>query len=46
VLAFLGMSDVEVIEVEGTAFGPEAAERAVTAALARVDAVALERRAA
>ena len=41
VLAFLGMTDVEV-----TAFGPEAAERAVTAALARVDAVARERHAA
>jgi FMN-dependent NADH-azoreductase len=46
VLAFLGMTDVEVIDIEGTAFGPEAAERAVTAALARVEAVALERRAA
>jgi FMN-dependent NADH-azoreductase len=43
VLAFLGMTDVEVIDVEGTAFGPAAAERAVTAALARVDAVALKR---
>ena len=39
----LGMTDVEVIDVEGTAFGPEAAERAVIAALARVDTVALER---
>jgi FMN-dependent NADH-azoreductase len=46
VLAFLGMTDVEVIDVEGTAFGPEAAERAVTAALARVEAVALARHAA
>ncbi len=46
VLAFLGMTDVEVIDVEGTAFGPEAAERAVNAALARVEAVALEQRAA
>jgi FMN-dependent NADH-azoreductase len=46
VLAFLGMTDVEVIGVEGTAFGPEAAERAVTAALARVEAVARERHAA
>ena len=46
VLAFLGMTDVEVIDVEGTAFGPEAAERAVTAALARVEAVARERHAA
>jgi FMN-dependent NADH-azoreductase len=46
VLAFLGMTDVEVIDVEGTAFGPEAAERAVAAALARVEAVAFEQRAA
>ncbi len=46
VLAFLGMTDVEVIDVEGTAFGPEAAERAVAAALARVEAVALARHAA
>jgi FMN-dependent NADH-azoreductase len=46
VLAFLGMTDVEVIDVEGTAFGPEAAERAVNAALARVEAVAREQRAA
>jgi FMN-dependent NADH-azoreductase len=46
VLAFLGMTDVEVIDVEGTAFGPEAAARAVTAALARVEAVALAQNAA
>jgi FMN-dependent NADH-azoreductase len=42
VLAFLGMTDVEVIDVEGTAFGPQA----VAAALAAVGTVALERRAA
>ncbi len=46
VLGFLGMTDVEVIDVEGTAFGPEAADRAVSAALAAVNAVALERHAA
>jgi FMN-dependent NADH-azoreductase len=46
VLAFLGMTDVEVIDVEGTAFGPQAAERAVAAALATVETVALERHAA
>ena len=46
VLAFLGMTDVEVIDVEGTAFGPEAAERAVAAALVRVEAVAFEQHAA
>jgi FMN-dependent NADH-azoreductase len=45
-LAFLGMTDVEVIGVEGTAFGPEAAEKAVAAALAAVEAVRLERHAA
>jgi FMN-dependent NADH-azoreductase len=45
-LAFLGMTDVEVIDVEGTAFGPEAASRAVAAALAAVGTVTLVRRAA
>ncbi len=38
VLGFLGMTDVEVIEVEGTAFGPEVAEKAVAAAGARLHA--------
>jgi FMN-dependent NADH-azoreductase len=33
VLGFLGMTDVTVFEVEGTAFGPEAAEQAVAAAV-------------
>jgi FMN-dependent NADH-azoreductase len=46
VLAFLGMTDVEVIDVEGTAFGPQAAERAVAAALAAVDALGAVRQAA
>jgi FMN-dependent NADH-azoreductase len=46
VLGFLGMTDIEVIDVEGTAFGPQAAEHAVAAALAAVDTVALERHAA
>jgi len=32
VLAFLGITDVEVLEVEGTAYGPEAVEKAVAAA--------------
>jgi FMN-dependent NADH-azoreductase len=36
VLGFLGMTDVEVLEVEGTAYGPEAAEKAVTAATAKM----------
>ena len=38
VLGFLGMTDVEVIEVEGTAFGPDAAEKAVAAATAKLHA--------
>jgi len=36
VLAFLGMTDVEVLEVEGTAYGPEAAGKAVEAASAKM----------
>ncbi len=36
VLGFLGMTDVEVLEVEGTAYGPEAAEKAVMAATAKL----------
>jgi len=39
-LGFIGITDVEVIAVEGIAFGPEVAEKAVSAALARVDAIA------
>src|SRR5262245_6808087 len=38
VLGFLGMTDVQVIEVEGTAFGPEVAEKAVEAAVAKLHA--------
>lgn len=38
VLAFLGMTDVEVLDVEGTAFGPEVAEKAVQAATATLHA--------
>ena len=38
VLGFLGMTDVELIEVEGTAYGPEAAEKAVAAATAKLHA--------
>ena len=40
VLGFIGLTDVEVITVEGIAFGPEVAEKALNAALARVDAIA------
>lgn len=38
VLAFLGMTDVVVLEVEGTAYGPDAAEKAVDAATAKLHA--------
>jgi FMN-dependent NADH-azoreductase len=38
VLGFLGMTDVTVLEVEGTAFGPDAAEQAVAAASAKLHA--------
>jgi FMN-dependent NADH-azoreductase len=40
VLAFIGLKDVEVIAAEGVAFGPEAAEKSVNAALERVHALA------
>ncbi len=36
VLGFMGMSDVEVIYVEGLAFGPEAAEKSIAAASAKI----------
>jgi FMN-dependent NADH-azoreductase len=39
VLGFIGLTDVEVIAVEGVAFGPEVTEKAVSAALARVKAI-------
>lgn len=38
VLAFLGMTDVEVLDVEGTAYGAEAAEKAVEAASVKMHA--------
>jgi FMN-dependent NADH-azoreductase len=43
ILGFIGLTDVEVITVEGVAFGPEAAEQALRAALARVDAIPPQR---
>jgi FMN-dependent NADH-azoreductase len=46
VLGFLGMTDIEVIDIEGTAFGPEAAERAVAAGLTTARRLVGERRAA
>ena len=39
-LGLIGLNDIEVITVEGVAFGPEAADKAVSAALARVSAIA------
>jgi FMN-dependent NADH-azoreductase len=39
-LGFIGLNDFEVITVEGVAFGPEVAKKAVSAALARVSALA------
>ena len=39
-LGFIGLTDIEVIAIEGVAFGPEAAEKAVAAAHAKVTAVA------
>ena len=39
-LGFIGITDLEVIAVEGIAFGPEAAGRAVRTALGRVEAIA------
>lgn len=38
-LGFIGITDVETIAVEGVAFGPDHAEKAVTGALAQVDAL-------
>ena len=40
VLAFIGLDDVELITIEGVGFGPDAAERAVGNALAKVSAIA------
>lgn len=39
-LGFIGLNDIELITVEGVGFGPEAADRAVSNALARVSAIA------
>ena len=39
-LTFMGVNDIELIAIEGVAFGPEAADKAVSAALARVSAIA------
>jgi FMN-dependent NADH-azoreductase len=42
-LGFIGLTEVEVIAIEGIAFGPEATEKAVSAALARVEAISQEK---
>jgi FMN-dependent NADH-azoreductase len=39
VLAFIGITDVEVIHIEGVAFGPEAAEKALSAAAGKVSSI-------
>ncbi|MDL2398461.1 FMN-dependent NADH-azoreductase [Rhizobium mayense] len=41
VLAFIGITEVETVYVEGLAFGPEAAEKAIGAAQARATELAL-----
>ncbi len=38
-LQFIGLTDVETLRVEGTAFGPEAAEAAIAATTAQLHAV-------
>jgi FMN-dependent NADH-azoreductase len=45
VLGFIGITDVETIHIEGIAFGPEAAEKAVSAAAGRVSTVPPHQRA-
>ena len=42
----LGITDIEVLEVEGTAYGPDAAEKAVAAATAKLHVQCNERAAA
>jgi FMN-dependent NADH-azoreductase len=41
-LGFMGMTDVEVIAVEGTLLGPDVAEKAVSAALDRIPGILAE----
>lgn len=40
-LGFLGLTDVETVLIEGTAFGPEATERAMDAARSKANALAV-----
>jgi FMN-dependent NADH-azoreductase len=42
VLAFMGMTDVEVIRVEGVGMGPEATATALDKATARIEALAAQ----
>jgi FMN-dependent NADH-azoreductase len=44
VLAFIGLTDVEVIRIEGVGMGPEATDAALKKATDRVDALALANR--
>jgi FMN-dependent NADH-azoreductase len=46
VLGFIGITDVETIHIEGIAFGPEAAEKAVSAAAGQVSTIRPRERAA
>jgi FMN-dependent NADH-azoreductase len=39
ILGFLGVTDIESIDVEGVAYGPEAAEKAVTSGITRARAL-------
>jgi FMN-dependent NADH-azoreductase len=39
VLGYIGITDVEVIHIEGVAFGPEATEKALTAAASRISSL-------
>lgn len=40
ILGFLGLKDIELITIEGVAFGPESTERAVAQALTQVSEIA------
>ena len=40
ILGFIGLDDIELITVEGVAFGPEAADRAVSKAMVQATAIA------
>jgi FMN-dependent NADH-azoreductase len=46
ILRFIGMSDIETIRIEAQSFGPEQAQKSLTAAIGRVGTMALTERAA